>query len=71
MKKLVALLSVLFLAVSVFAQNYSLTEPDPSVVGADSAAQALREISLDLFEREGAWLQLYHFQKILIFYMIP
>ena len=55
MKKLVALLCVLFLAVSVFAQNSSLTEPDPSVVGADSAAQALREISLDLFEREGAW----------------
>ena len=55
MKKLIALLCVLFVAVSVFAQTSSLADPDPSVVGADSAAQALREISLDLFEREGAW----------------
>ena len=55
MKKIVALLCVLFLAVSVFAQASSLAEPDPSMVGADAAAQALREISLDLFEREGSW----------------
>ncbi|HAH60622.1 MAG TPA: flagellar filament protein FlaA [Treponema sp.] len=39
----------------VFAQTSTLTEPNPENVGNDSAMQALREISIDKFEREGAW----------------
>ena len=41
----------------VFAQQgtSSLTDPDPTIIGADSAKQALREVSVDLFEREGSW----------------
>lgn len=39
----------------VFAQNSTVAEPNPENVGNDSAMQALREISIDKFEREGAW----------------
>lgn len=42
----------------VFAQegvSSSLSDPDPEIIGVDSARQALREVSVDLFEREGSW----------------
>ena len=35
--------------------NVSLAEPDPTVIGRDSASQSLREVSVDRFELEGAW----------------
>ncbi len=55
MKKVVAFLVVLCLAGVLFAQDgRSLTETDPAMT-ADAARQALREVSLDLFEREGSW----------------
>jgi len=56
MKKLVAI-SVLSLLVAglTFAQNSSLQDPNPETVGADSAMSSLREVSVDKFEREGAW----------------
>ena len=41
-----------------FAQegvSSSLSDPDPTIIGVDSAKQALREVSVDLFEREGSW----------------
>jgi Flagellar filament outer layer protein Flaa. len=37
------------------AQNSVVAEPNPEVVGNDSAVQQLREVSLDKFEREGSW----------------
>lgn len=53
---------VLFAAVaaSVFtfavsAQNSIVDEPNPETVGNESAMQALHEISIDKFEREGSW----------------
>lgn len=51
------LLSVLVAAATcaVFAQNSLVEEPNPETVGNDSAMQALREISLDKFERDGSW----------------
>lgn len=51
------LLSVLVAAVScaVFAQNSLVEDPNPEIVGNDSAMQALREQSLDRFERDGSW----------------
>lgn len=51
------LLSVLVAAAAcvVFAQNSLVEEPNPETVGNDSAMQALREISLDKFERDGSW----------------
>ena len=57
MKKLhLAILAVAFLAAgTAFAQTSSLTEPDASNIGNDSARQALREVSVDRFEREGSW----------------
>ncbi len=62
MKKLLALAISLTLSVSLFAQgnerqndNRSLAAPDPTVIGNDSAAQALREVSVDRFELEGSW----------------
>lgn len=48
-------------SVYVFAQssdstgNTSITDPDASEIGNDSARQALREVSVDRFEREGFW----------------
>ncbi len=56
MKKLVAAFITLALATgAVFAQNSSIQDPDASNIGNDSARQALREVSVDRFEREGAW----------------
>ncbi len=55
MKKLLAVSVLALFAVGfVFAQA-SLEEPNPENVGADSALSALREVSLDKFEREGSW----------------
>ncbi|MBE6350630.1 MAG: flagellar filament protein FlaA, partial [Spirochaetaceae bacterium] len=56
MKKLVLFLMMLTVVSFSFAQEaVSITDPDPTVIGADSARQSLREVSVDLFEREGAW----------------
>ena len=56
MKKLLAFSFVAVLTAGlVFAQTSSLTDPNPEMVGADSAMQALREVSIDKFEREGSW----------------
>ena len=44
-----------FFAASVFAQTDSLSDPDASNIGNDSARQALREVSVERFEREGSW----------------
>mgnify|MGYP002624335929 FL=1 len=63
MKK-IAFLAVAFLAAgALFAQDEgqspreasSLSDPDPSTIGNESASQALREVSVDRFEREGSW----------------
>lgn len=43
------------LSFSVVAQNSVVDEPNPETIGNESAVQALREISLDKFEREGSW----------------
>ena len=37
------------------AESTSLAEPDPTVVGNDSAAQALKEVSVERFEVDGSW----------------
>lgn len=55
MKKLLTVILALTVSGFVFAQTSSLSEPDPTVIGADSAKQALREISVDRFEIEGSW----------------
>ena len=57
MKRVIAVLMVLATFGMVFAQDgtSSLADPDPTIIGADSAKQALREVSVDLFEREGSW----------------
>ena len=54
MKKLiVSLLSLALISGAAFAQ--SLDSPDASIIGADSARQGLREVSIDRMEREGSW----------------
>lgn len=60
MKKLLTVAMVLALSAAVFAQdrqndNESLASPDPTVIGNDSARQALREVSVDRYELEGSW----------------
>ena len=57
MKRLISILVVAAIFGVAFAQQgtTSLSDPDPTIIGADSAKQALREVSVDLFEREGSW----------------
>lgn len=60
MKKIVTVILALTLSAAVFAQNQnqdpdSLASPDPTVIGNDSAKQALKEVSVDRFELEGSW----------------
>ncbi len=55
MKKFLLSVLVAAAACAVFAQNSLVEDPNPETVGNDSAMQALREISLDRFERDGSW----------------
>lgn len=55
MKKLIVTAILTLSAACLFAQNSSIADPNPEIVGNDSAMMSLREISLDRFEREGAW----------------
>lgn len=56
MKKLqIAIFAVAVATAGAFAQNGSIADPDASNIGNDSARQALREVSVDRFEREGSW----------------
>ncbi|MCH5290376.1 MAG: flagellar filament protein FlaA [Treponema sp.] len=62
MKKLyVTMLAVALVAAGTLvaqssdSESSSLSDPDASTIGNDSARQALREVSVDRFEREGSW----------------
>ncbi len=55
MKKFILSVLVAAAACAVFAQNSIVEDPNPETVGNDSAMQALRQISLDKFERDGSW----------------
>lgn len=58
MKKVILALLIFSVVGFVFAQNQqysSVSDPDPNIIGADSARLALKEVSVDLFEREGSW----------------
>ena len=55
MKKFLVTVFAICAAGFVYAQSSSLSDPDPTVIGKDSAAQALREVSVDRFENEGFW----------------
>ena len=56
MKKiLISAAALLFAAGMVFAQSKSLAEPNSEDMGTGSAASALREVSVEKFERDGAW----------------
>lgn len=54
-KYLLSLMSFCCFATFVTAQESVIGDPNPETVGNDSAAQALREVSLEKFEREGSW----------------
>ncbi|QTQ12077.1 flagellar filament protein FlaA [Treponema parvum] len=55
MKKYLLLSLFAIFSVGMSFAQVSLTEPDPSVIGNDSAEQALKNILVDNFEREGSW----------------
>lgn len=62
MKKIITVALALAMSAVVFAQSQnsssepeSLASPDPTVIGNDSAKQALKEVSVDRFEVEGSW----------------
>ena len=54
-KVLFAVLAASVFTFAVSAQNSLVDEPKPETIGNESAMQALHEISLDKFEREGSW----------------
>lgn len=54
-KYILTVAAVLCTATFAFAQSKSLAEPNPSDTGSGSAAEALREVSIEKFERDGAW----------------
>lgn len=54
MKKLITAVFALSVTGMLFAQQ-SLASADATVIGNDSARQALKEISVDRFEIEGSW----------------
>lgn len=57
MKKITTLFMIIMISgIFVFGQEtVSLGDPDPTLIGAETAKMALREVSVDLFEREGQW----------------
>lgn len=61
MKKIVTVALAFAVSAALFAQSTttsdpaSLASPDPTVIGNDSARQALKEVSVDRFEIEGSW----------------
>lgn len=60
MKKLLSIAAILLCTAVFFAQSTSdgatsISDPDAEQIGSDSAKNALREVSVDLFEREGSW----------------
>ncbi|MBD5399862.1 MAG: flagellar filament protein FlaA [Treponema sp.] len=56
MKKALISALALIIAFGAFAQNNSVADnQNAETVGNDSGLQALREVSLDKFEREGSW----------------
>lgn len=54
MKKVLLTATVLLVSLCVFAQS-SLSDPNPEMIGVDAARQSLKEVSIDLFEREASW----------------
>ena len=71
MKKLLSILLVLFVITCAFAQGISsLADPDPTIIGADSAKQALKEVSVDMSKQinDGAHFHPY-FDKVGTYYI--
>ena len=55
MKKLVVFSLALVLSAGfAFAQNSILSNPNPETIDADSAMQALREVSVNKFKKKGS-----------------
>ena len=54
-KVLFAVIAASVFTFAVSAQNSLVEDPNPETIGNESAMQALHEISLDKFEREGSW----------------
>ena len=60
MRKLLIVVIICLLVLGVYAQTASedlaLDTPDAAQIGADSAEQKLKEISIDKYESEGTWV---------------
>ena len=54
-KVLFAVIAASVFTFAVSAQNSLVEDPNPETIGNESAMQALHEISLDKFERQGSW----------------
>jgi len=55
MKRYIIVALFLTVALAAFAQQQELGEPDPYILGIDSAQQNLKEISVEKFETDGFW----------------
>jgi hypothetical protein len=56
MKRFIFIALFLIIAVGMVCAQNAVGDPDPSMLGIDSAQQQLKEVSVDKFEHEGFWV---------------
>ena len=55
MKRLIFIALFILIAVGMVCAQDAVGDPDPYMIGVDSAQQQLKEVSVDKFEQEGFW----------------
>jgi len=56
MKRFILIALFILIAVGMVSAQDAIGDPDPYMIGVDSAQQQLKEVSVDKFENEGFWL---------------
>jgi len=56
MKRFILIALFILIAVGMVSAQDAIGEPDPYMIGVDSAQQQLKEVSVDKFEAEGFWV---------------
>jgi len=56
MKRFILIALFILIAVGMVSAQDAIGDPDPYMIGVDSAQQQLKEVSVDKFENEGFWV---------------
>jgi len=56
MKRILLIALFILIAVGMVSAQDAIGDPDPYMIGVDSAQQQLKEVSVDKFENEGFWI---------------